>query len=128
MGGLEARPLAVDFLPGVRLVELDVLGIAGGPDLDTSLAALLEAAEDVVLHLQVPGVVVLAGLEHGPRGRGRVAAALHLEGVEERAVRHVIGLVDLGPHDVAGLELHELVRPGAHRLDVGGRLADFAPR
>jgi len=90
MRGLDARPLAVDLLPGVGLVELDVLGRTGRPDLDASLAALLEAQEDVVLHLHVPGVVVLTGLQHGAGGRGRVAAALHLDGVEERPVRLVV--------------------------------------
>src|SRR5262249_32744096 len=60
MGGLEARPLAVDLLPRVRLVALDVLDPARGEDLDAPLAVLLHALEDLVLHLHVPAVVVLA--------------------------------------------------------------------
>src|SRR5262249_2935393 len=54
MGRLEAGPLPVDLLEGIGLIELDVLGIARGPDLHASLASLLEPPEDVVLHLEVP--------------------------------------------------------------------------
>ena len=72
-------------------------GLPRGPDVDPALAALLEAAQDVVLDLHVPRVVVLARLEDGARRRDRVAAALHLEGVEEGAIGHVVGRVDLGP-------------------------------
>src|SRR4030095_9047922 len=120
MRGLETRPLAIDFFPRVGLVELNVFGIARGPDLDPPFAALLKASEDVVLDLQVPGVVVFAGLEHGPGGRGRIATTLHLDGVEKGPVGHVVGLVDLSAHEIARLELHELERPGAHGLDIGG--------
>src|SRR3989442_14016768 len=42
----------------------------------------------IVLHLHVPRVVELAGLQHGARGGGRVAAALHLDAVEEGPVEH----------------------------------------
>ena len=41
--------------------------------------------QDLVLDLHVPGEVVLAGLQHGARRRDRVAAALHLDGVEVAA-------------------------------------------
>ena len=117
------RPLAVHLGPRVGEVALDVLGVAGRPDVDPALAALLHAPEDVVLHLQVPRVVVLAGLQHRARRGHRVAAALHLDGVEERAVGHVVGRVRLPAHDVARLEVGEPVRAGADRLQVGGRLA-----
>ena len=92
---LTLRPLAVHLGPRIGEVALDVLGVAGGPDVDPALAALLEPPQDVVLHLQVPGVVVLAGLQHRARGGRRVAAALHLDGVEERPVGHVVARVQL---------------------------------
>ncbi len=127
MRGLDVRPLALHLGPRVGEVALHVLGVAGGPDVDAPLAALLHAPQDVVLHLQVPGVVVLAGLQHRARGGGRVAAPLHLDGVEERAVGHVIGGVRLPPHRVARLEVDEAVRSGPDRLQVGGRLAALGP-
>src|SRR5215207_4987960 len=88
-------------------------------------AALLEALQQLILDLHVPGVVELAGLDDGARGRDRVAAALHLDGVEMRLVRLVIVGVDLAAHHVAGLEVDELVRPGADRLEVRRRVARF---
>jgi hypothetical protein len=121
------RALAVDLAPGIRVVELDVLGVAGGPDDDAALAALLEASQDVVLDLQVPRVVVLAGLQDGARrGRG-IAAAFHLDGVEERAVGHVIGRVELAAHGIAGLELDEPISAGADGTQVRRRLARLRP-
>ena len=63
------------------------------------------------------------GLQHRAGSRHDVAAALHLHGVEERPVRDVIARVELRPDRVAGLEIHVPVRPGAHRLEIGGRLA-----
>ena len=88
-----------------------------------ALAALLEALQDLVLDLHVPGVVVFAGLDHGARRRDRVAAALHLDGVEVRPVGHVVVGVDLAADHVARLEVDELVGAGADRLQVGRRVA-----
>jgi hypothetical protein len=56
------------------------------------------------------------------RGHG-VAAALHLDGVEEGAVRHVVVRVQLAADDVPGLEVHEPIRAGTDGLEVGGGLA-----
>ena len=123
MGGESWRSIALRRPPS-RIAEVahGVLDAAGRPDVDAPLAALLHAQEDVVLHLHVPGVVVLAGLEHRPGGRGRVTSALHLERVEERPVGHVVRRVELGPHDVAGPEVHDAVGAGAHGLQVRRRL------
>src|SRR6266478_969328 len=93
MLGLDAGALAVDLRPGIRVVELDVLDVAAGHDVGLALAALLQALENLVLDLEVPRVVELARLDDGTRGRDRVAAALHLDGVEEGTVRQVIGRV-----------------------------------
>ena len=79
MLGLEARALAVDLGPRIGGVELDVLDVAAGRDVDLALAALLQALKDLVLDLHVPGEVVFAGLQHRARRRHRVAAALHLD-------------------------------------------------
>ena len=121
--GPGARALALDLGPGIGEVAHRVLDVARRPDIDAALAALLEPQEDVVLHLQVPGVVDLAGLEHGTRRRGRVAAALHLERVEERPVGNVVARVELGAHDVAGPEVDDAVGARPDGLEVGGRLA-----
>ena len=90
---------------------------------DPALAALLQPLQDLVLDLQVPGEVVLAGLQHRARRRDGVAAALHLDGVEERPVGLVVVRVDHARHHVARLEVLELVGAGADRLEVGRRLA-----
>ena len=76
---LEAGALAVDLGPGIGVVELHVLDAAAGRDDDVALAALLQPLEDLVLDLQVPGEVVLAGLQHRARRRDGIAAALHLD-------------------------------------------------
>ncbi len=120
---LRARALALDLTRRVAVIELDVLGIARRPHDDAPFAALLEPAEDVVLHLHVPRVVVLAGLQHRPRGGRRVAAALHLDRVEEGAVGHVVRGIELAPHDVARLEVDEAIGAGADRAQIGGGLA-----
>ena len=88
-----------------------------------ALAALLEAQQDLVLDLHVPGEVVFAGLQHRARRRHRVAAALHLERVEVRPVVHVVVRVDDARHHVARLEVLEHVGAGADRLEVGRRVA-----
>ena len=122
VGCLEARPLAVHFAVGIGEVALDVLDAAGRIDLGSPLAALLQPPQDIVLHLDVPGEVELAGLQHGPGRRGGVPAALHLDRVEERPVGRVVVGVDVAAHDVARPEVDELVGPGADRLEVGRRL------
>src|SRR2546427_383681 len=119
---LEAGALAVDVFPRIGVVELDVLDVAARCDVGLAPAALLHALEVLVLDLQVPGEVVLAGLDDGAGGRVGVAAALHLDGVEVRAVGHVIGRVQFALDEVARLEVGEPVGPGAHRLQVGRRL------
>ena len=91
-----------------------------------ALAALLEAQQDLVLDLHVPGEVVLAGLQHRARRRDGVAAALHLDRVEVRPVRHVVVGIDLAADHVARLEVDEHVGAGADRLEVGRRLARLA--
>ncbi len=88
--GLDARTLAVDLGPRVRRVEDDELDVAGGRDTRPCLPAGLHALEDLLLHQQVPGIVVFAGLQHGARRGDRVAAALDLERVEMRLVLDVI--------------------------------------
>src|SRR2546425_2676577 len=123
MGCLDARALAVDLLPWIRLVALDVLDVAARRGLELATAALLHAAHDLFLDLHVPRVVVLRRLhDRAPRRHG-VAAALHLDGVEVRAVRHVIGRVQLAAHDVARLEVDEAIGAGPDRLEVRRRLA-----
>ena len=123
MRRLRARPLAVDVAPRIALVELDVADPARRHREHAALAALLDAAEYLLLDQDVVGEVVLAGLEHGAGGADGVAPALDLQAVEVRPVRHVIGRIELGADEVAGLELDEPVRTGADRLDHPHRLA-----
>ena len=123
MLGAELGALAVDLGPRIGGVELDVLDVAAGRDDAAALAALLEAQKDLVLDLHVPGKVVFAGLQHGPRRRDGIAAALHLDRVEMRLVVHVVVRIDHAGDHVARLEVLEHVGAGADRLEVGRRVA-----
>ena len=123
MRRLEARPLAVHLAPGVREVTKDVLDAAAPGDLDLALARPLQSQEQLVLDLEVPGEVVLAGLDHGPRGRYRVAAALHLHPIKERPVPLVIAGEDLAANDVTRLELDTAIGAGPHGREIGRRLS-----
>ena len=123
MGRPGTGALAIHLGPRIREVALDVLHAPGHPDVYPSLAPLLEPTQDVVLDLHVPGVVVLACLEHCARRRGRIAAALHLQRVEERPVGDVVAGVHLGADQVARPEVDEAVGPGADGLEVGGGFA-----
>src|SRR5262245_4672066 len=125
MLGLEARALTIHLGPWIGTVELNVLDVAGWRYDDPPLAPLLKPLQDFVLDLQIPTKVVFAGLQDGTRRRDCVAAALHLDGVEVRAIGDVIVGVELAPYHVSGLEVHELVSPGAHRLEIGRRVARF---
>ena len=72
------------------------------------LPPLLEPLQHVVLdptHLR--RVIVFAGLQHGARRGHRVASAFHLHRVEEGAIRHVIGGVDLALDEVSRLEVEQ---------------------
>ncbi len=128
MRRLDAGALAVDLGPGVGEVALHVLDAASDPEVDAPFSRLLQAKQDVVLDLHVPGVVELARLEHGPCCGHGVAAALHLQRIEEGPIGHVVVRVQLAAHDVAGLEVHEAIRPGADGFEVGGRLTRLRPR
>ena len=126
MLGLDAGALAVDLGPGIRVVELDVLDVAAGHDVGLALAALLHAFENLVLDLEIPGVVELTRLDDGACGRDRVASALHLDCVEEGAIRQVIAREELALDHVAGFEVDEPIGSGADRLEIRRRLARLA--
>src|SRR5262245_2631447 len=101
MLGLCACALAIDLGPWIGAVELDVLDVAARGDFDAPTPAFLQTLKDLVLNLQVPRVVVLAGLQHGARGRDGVAAAFHLDRVEVGPVGQVVIRIELAPHEVA---------------------------
>ncbi len=123
MLGLDAGALAIDLGPRIRGVEDDELDVARRHGADLAAAAGLHALEDLVLDLEVPGIVVFAGLQHGARRRDGVTAALDLERVEMRLVGDVVVGVALAGEDVAGLELGEPVGAGADGLQVRRSLA-----
>ncbi len=124
---LEARALAVDLGPGVGVVELQVLDAAAGRDDDAALAALLQPHEDLVLDLEIPGEVVLAGLQHRARRRYRIAAALHLDAVEMRPVRLVVGRIDHPVTRSPGLNSLNRYGPVPTGLRLAGASRDLAP-
>ena len=128
MARLGAAALAVDFRVRVVPGELDELERAAGRDEHAPLAAVFHAPQHVVLDLQVPREVELAGLQHRARRRHGVAAALDLDAVEVRPVRLVIVRVDLAAQQVARLEVDEAEGPGADGLEIRGGLARLARR
>src|SRR5690242_8775307 len=120
-----ARALALDLGPRIGAVELYVLDIAAGHDLDTApgVAAVFESEEDLVLDLQVPRVVVFAGLDHRASRRHGVATTLHLDRVEIRTVRKIIGGVALALDQITRLEVDEPIGASPDRLQVCRRFA-----
>ena len=83
-----------------------------------ALARLFHGGEDLRLHLEVPAVVELAGLEHRPGRRHRVAAALHQNRGEGRLVRIAVPVVELVPDHVVGTELLDLEGAGTDGPEV----------
>ena len=82
MNGLDTGALAIHFDPRVGRVELNVLDAASRCDNNCALSACFEAFQHFVLDLHIPGVVVLAGLQHGScRGDG-ITTPLELDGIE----------------------------------------------
>jgi len=69
----------------------------------TCLSRALEPGQDFVFDLQIPGVIIFAGLQHGARGRHRVAAALDFKRIEVRPVA-TCSPVELGADNVARLK------------------------
>ena len=91
--------------------------------MDPALATLLQAQQDFVLDLHVPGEIIFAGLQHRTRGRDGIAAALEFKAVEMGLVGHVVVRVDHAREQIARLEFLEEVRAGADRGEVGRRFA-----
>jgi hypothetical protein len=85
MARLGAAALAVDFRVRVVPGELDELERAAGRDEHAPLAAVSMRCSTLVLDLQVPGEVELAGLQHRARRRRGVAAALDLDACRSAA-------------------------------------------
>ena len=79
MLGLDRGALAVDLGIGIGEVQRDEFGVAADRIDGLALAALFQAQQDVVFHLDVPAEIILAGLDHGARRRDGIAAALHLD-------------------------------------------------
>ena len=123
MLGLDRGTLAVDLGVGIGEVERDEFDVAAGRIDGLALAALLQAQQDVVFHLDVPAKVIFAGLDHGARRRDGIAAALHLDRIEVGTVRHVVVGIDFAADEVARLELDEFVGTGADGLEIVRSLA-----
>src|SRR6516225_11977388 len=122
---LDARALAIDRGRRIAAVELDVLDVAALRNMDVTFSANLEPLEDLIFDLHVPGIVVLAGLQHSASRRNGIAAALHLDGVKVRLIRHMIVRIEFASHDVSRIENDELIRTGADWLEVSRRIARF---
>ncbi|CAA9579473.1 MAG: hypothetical protein AVDCRST_MAG33-3448 [uncultured Thermomicrobiales bacterium] len=101
-------------------VEGEALDRRSGDDAEDPLTALEGRLDDFRLDLDVPGMVPVTGLQHGLRGRGRLAAALEVQAGESRLVR--IAEVRVGGVDdlVVRREVLEHERAGAdgHHVHV----------
>ena len=120
---LRAGALAIDLRPGIGAVELNVFDPAAPQDVDAALgiAAVFQFDEDLVLDLHVPGIVVLAGLDHRARRRHRVAPALHFDRVEIGPVGYMVRGIALALDEITGLEVDKPVGTGSHRLEIRWR-------
>ena len=123
MLGLDTRAFTINLHRRIRHVEHDELNGARLDDAHLALAGALKLGQDFVFHLHVPGIIIFAGLQHRARGRHRVAAALDFHRVEMRPVGDMVVGIELGADDIARLEIDEQIRTGAHRFQVGRRLA-----
>ena len=93
------------------LVDQQALHLGAEAGHHDALAGGGHLREHLGLHLQIPGVIELAGLEHGARGGRGVAAALEGGGRERRLVCLTVVLVGgVGDH-VVGAELLDLEGP-----------------
>ncbi len=120
---LDARALAVDFLPGFGGVEHHMHVVAGPLHHDLAFAACFKPLQDLVLDNQIPGKVVFPRLQGGSRGAHRIATTLEFELVKEGLIGHVAAPMGFGANRVTRLEFDTAVGAGAHRLDVGRALA-----
>ena len=99
---LDGRTVGALVRARIGHVEIDTLDrrAEGGDEL--AAAGRFHLRQDFRLHLQVPGIVELAGLEHRARRRGRVAAALQRHRREGRLGRIAVVRVGLELDHVIG--------------------------
>jgi hypothetical protein len=117
------RPLAVDLLVRVGLVEVKLLDARARRRHQVALSAPHDLLEHLRLDLQVPGVIVLARFEDRARSRDGVATALDLDPIERRLVRLPIVWVDRVGDQVAGPKVFHHEGTGPERLQVERRVA-----
>ena len=102
----------------IRLVDHQPFHVGAEPHDDFAFPGGRHLLEDLRLHLQVPRVVVLAGLEHRPRGRRRIAAALQSHSLHPRLAWFAKALVGRVRDHVVGAEFIDLERAGTDRGEV----------
>ena len=123
MPGLAAGALAVHLDRRIGRVQHYELDIAARSDPHSAFAGTFQPLQNFVFHQHVPGIIIFAGLQYRARSRHRIAAALHFQRIEMRPVGDVVVGVALGQHQIARLEIDEKIGAGAHRFQVGRRVA-----
>jgi hypothetical protein len=78
-------------------------------------------------HLHVPGIVELAGLQHGACGGCGIPAPFELHAIKEGAVAPMVGGIALVQGDIAGLEVDHFVWACADGLQIVGGVAGLGP-
>src|SRR6266699_1822444 len=100
MFSFDRGSLAVDLYIGIAEIKEDGLNIGTHRINGLALASVFEAQQHLVFDLDIPGEVVLSGLNDGSRCRDGIAAALHLDTVEIGPIGHVIVRVELATDKV----------------------------
>ena len=113
--------LVAERCVGIREVEVEALD-ARAEDRDecAALRVLRDRPKRVRFDLQVPRVFDLPALKDRTRRSLGVRPALEGDRLEERLVLIAKVLVQIERGDIADLEVTDLVRPGADRIDIRG--------
>jgi hypothetical protein len=119
------RAFTVHLGPRIGTVDCNMRDRHDRYDLDTALCigTIFEFGKYLILDLRIPRKVEIPGLNNRTRCRHGIAAALQLDRIEIRPVRHMVDGIALAFDQITGLEVDEPIRPGSHRFQVCRRLA-----
>src|SRR5207253_7943118 len=109
---LIGRELTVLLALGIGVIDDEFLSSAARPGDDLTFPSALHGIQHRGLHLEIPGPVHLARLQHRPGGAGRITTTLQGDLIEERFASLVIVRIALVRNELTRLEIRHLVWPG----------------
>jgi hypothetical protein len=128
MGKLHAGHLAIRCgLVGVGKVEHDTLDQGAKVGDHFPCPAWASCSSTCGFHLQVVGVVHIAGLQHSPGGRGGISSPFQLHPAEGQGVGIAVVGVGFVDHHIPRGKIHHPVGTGAHGHGVGRGLPTIGP-